>query len=210
MFITFEGIEGSGKTTQIKLLAKALTDAGRDVVVTREPGGTVIGDQIRAILLDAKNKKMVASCELLLYYAARAQHLEELILPSLNAGRIVISDRFVDATVAYQSFARGIDPRILDDLNQIVLKGFRADLSFLFDMPVSEGLARARKRAAELAQGEREDRFEKEALSFHEAVRAGYLKIARKDPERFHIVDATRDVQALHQEIFALVSKRLA
>jgi len=209
MFITFEGIEGSGKTTQIKLLAKALTEKGHDVVMTREPGGTAISDQIRQILLDAKNKEMVPSCELLLYYAARAQHLEQLILPCLKQNKIVLCDRFVDATVAYQGFARGIEQKILDDLNEIVLKNFTVDLSLLFELPVQVGLNRAKNRGKKLEAAKREDRFENEVIEFHEKVRQGYLEIVKKDPKRFHVLDATKGVEGLHSEILKIVCDKL-
>lgn len=209
MFISFEGIEGSGKTTQIQLLAKALQAKSLKVLVTREPGGTKISDQIRKILLDADNKNMVPNCELLLYYAARAQHLEEQILPSLKTGMIVLCDRFVDATIAYQGFARGLDRKILDDLEKIVLKNFKVGQSFLLDLPVEVGLKRARERAQKLSQGDREERFENEVIEFHHRVRDGYLKIAAKEPDRFHVIDAMQDINVMHQEILKFVEKRL-
>lgn len=205
MFITFEGIEGSGKTTQIKLLAKTLEAQGHAVVLTREPGGTKISDQIRKILVEATNKDMVPTCELLLYYASRAQHLEEFILPSLKKNKIVLCDRFTDATLAYQGFARGMDVHVLETLGQIVLKGLKPDLTFLFDLPVEIGLKRAKARARDLAAEEREDRFENELLSFHEKVRQGYLKIAKGDPQRFRILDATKSKHELHEKILQVV-----
>lgn len=209
MFISFEGIEGSGKTTQIQLLAKALQAKSRKVLVTREPGGTKISDQIRKILLDAENKNMVPNCELLLYYAARAQHLEEQILPSLKSGMIVLCDRFVDATIAYQGFARGLDRKVLDDLEKIVLKNFKVGQSFLLDLPVEIGLQRARARAQKLSHSDREERFENEVVEFHHRVRDGYLKIAAKEPDRFHVIDALRDVSVMHEEILKFVEGKL-
>lgn len=210
MFITFEGIEGSGKTTQIKLLAEHLEKSDRQVTLTREPGGTPIGDQIRQILLDSKNNEMVHACEVLLYYAARAQHMQQKVWPQLENGHVVLCDRFVDATVAYQGYARGVDLKVLQELNNYVLQGFHAQLSLLFDMPVETGLGRAKKRAASLAQADKEDRFENEMLDFHKKVRQGYLDIAKKEPERFVVVDATLGIEELHQKIVKIVDSKLA
>ncbi|MCP5464177.1 MAG: dTMP kinase [Deltaproteobacteria bacterium] len=205
MFLTFEGVEGSGKTTQMKLLAEALEKQGDTVVLTREPGGTPIGDQIRQILLDANNKEMVPDCEVLLYYAARAQHIQEKIKPSLEQGKVVLCDRFVEASVAYQGYGRGISLQNLGFLGELVLDGLRPDLTILFDMPVEVGLERALKRASGLEAAQKEDRFEQEQKSFHEKVRAGYLEMAKKEPNRFVVVNADQTVQDLHAEILGIV-----
>lgn len=201
MLITFEGIEGSGKSTQVRLLQDVLTRQGHTVVATREPGGTAISDQIRTILLDARNSAMVSECELLLYYAARAQHVSQVILPALNSGGIVLCDRFTDATYAYQHFGRGLKSDILSVLDQFTLKDLRPNLTVLIDLPVETGLARAKSRAAALEVNAREERFENLKIEFHEKVRRGYLDLARKEPDRFLIVDGTLAPEVLHQRI---------
>lgn len=209
MFVTFEGIEGSGKSTQIKLLQQALEDKGLPVVLTREPGGTPIGDQIRQVLLDAKNKAMVPECELLLYYAARAQHVQEKVKPACQAGKVVLCDRFVDATMAYQGAARGLESDFLFELNDYVLNGFHADLTLLFDLPVEKGLARAKKRADELADSDKEDRFEQEAIDFHHKVRKAYLLLAKNNPDRFVVLNADQSVEDLQKDVWNAVAERL-
>ncbi|MBF0106958.1 MAG: dTMP kinase [Deltaproteobacteria bacterium] len=209
MFITFEGIEGCGKTTQIKLLAERLKQQGYDVVLTREPGGPPISEKIRHILVDAANKEMVPTCELLLYFAARAQHLEELIKPNLKKGRIVLCDRFVDASVAYQGYARGLSLKDLAWLSRYVLRDFKIDLTLVLDLPVKEGLQRARGRAQKLTKAKREDRFENEKIAFHEAVRKGYLALAKKNQRRFVVVDAALSKDALHDKIYHIVSAQI-
>lgn len=205
MFITFEGIEGSGKSTQIRLLADALKMQGRDVVVTREPGGTAIGDKIRKILLDNANKSMAPLCEALLYWAARAQHVEELIAPALRRFAVVLCDRYVDSTIAYQGYARGLDFAGLAMLRAMVMAGLGIDKTFLFDLPVEEGLSRARGRMSLVAQSEREDRFENEVVSFHQKVRDGFLAMAGREPERFVILDARQKPDELHAQVIGLV-----
>jgi len=209
MFITFEGIEGSGKTTQINLLADFLKEQGHEVIVTREPGGTPIGDQVRQILLDSKNTAMVNTCEVLLYYAARAQHLQELVWPALDKGQLVLCDRFVDATIAYQGYARGVDLGVLEVLNGYVLGEFKPSLSLVFDMPVEDGLKRAKARASQLEESKREDRFENEVIEFHQKVREGYLTLAKEEPERFEVVDASLDIEALHGTVKAIIEQKL-
>lgn len=205
LFITFEGIEGSGKTTQIRLLAGALKRQGHDVVETREPGGTTIGERIRSVLLDAAHHAMAPIAELLLYAAARNQHVEEVILPALSAGRTVLCDRYADATTAYQGAARNIDPQILRNVHAIATEGLWPDLTVLLDLPANDGLARAIDRNRKSADAAREDRFEREALAFHERVRAGYLAIAKTEPARFAVIDARDSVEELHQKVVAAV-----
>jgi len=201
MFITFEGIEGSGKTTQVKHVADFLRKKGHDCVITREPGGTPIGEKIRAILLDPASKGMNPLTELLLYTADRVQHVKELLGPSLAAGQTVLCDRYFDATLVYQGYARGLDIELIEQLHKLLLAGLRPDITFLLDLPPETGLSRAWAQINNGNRTGRESRFEKEALSFHEKVRAGYLALARKEPERFRIIDASRDVDEVQQEI---------
>ncbi len=203
-FITFEGVEGCGKTTQIKLLAELLTARGISTVLTREPGGCPIADKIRTILLDAENKALSPLAELMLYAAARAQHVTEVISPALESGKIVLCDRFCDATVAYQSFGRGIDRSVIDSLNSHACQGVTPDLTILVDCDPVIGLKRARLRI-EATSGPREERFELEALAFHHRVRAGYLHLAAQEPHRFIIINGSVTIE----EIFAAISSQV-
>jgi dTMP kinase len=203
-FITFEGVEGCGKTTQIKLLSEFLSARGMRTVLTREPGGCPIADKIRAILLDAENRALSPLAELMLYAAARAQHVTEVITPALKAGKIVLCDRFCDATVAYQSFGRGIDRGVIDTLNLHACQGVSPDLTVLVDCDPIVGLERAHRRI-EATSGPREERFELEALAFHQRVRDGYLQLAADDPERFLIINGSDSIE----EIFATISTKL-
>jgi dTMP kinase len=203
-FITFEGIEGSGKTTQIGLLAEHLDSLGYPVVMTREPGGCPIADKIRAILLDAANSSISPLTELMLYAAARAQHVSEVIIPALKQGAIVLCDRFTDATLAYQGAGRGIARETMDILNQLACQSLRPDLTVLIDCDVTIGLERARRRI-DTTSGPREERFELEALEFHQSVRDGYLEIARREPQRFITVDGNGSVEDISEAIVAQV-----
>lgn len=189
-FITFEGIEGSGKTTQIRLLAQRLQQQNIEVLQTREPGGCPIADQIRSILLHPDNVAMVSRTELLLYAAARAQHIEEVIRPALKAGKIVLCDRFTDATLAYQGAGRGLNRNLILQLNRLAAGDCRPDLTLLFDLPVEIGLGRAKQRETE-QQDSSEGRFEREQCDFHQRIRDGYLTLATAEPERFKIIDAS-------------------
>ncbi len=199
-FITFEGVEGCGKTTQIKLLSDFLSTRGMRTVLTREPGGCPIADKIRTILLDAENRALSPLAELMLYAAARAQHVAEIISPALESGGIVLCDRFCDATVAYQSYGRGIDRTIIDTLNRHACHGVSPDLTVLVDCDPRIGLERARRRI-EASSGPREERFELEELAFHQRVRAGYLQLAADNPTRFLIISGTDSIE----DIFATV-----
>lgn len=203
-FITFEGVEGCGKTTQIGLLGEQLESLGYSVVLTREPGGCAIADKIRSILLDANNRGMSPLTELFLYAAARAQHVAEVILPALKRGSIVLCDRFSDATLAYQSAGRGIDRERVETLNLLACQKVRPDLTVLIDCNPSTGLERARRRMDAQA-GPREDRFELEALDFHQRVRDGYLAIARQEPQRFITVDGTGSIEEISELITSQV-----
>lgn len=188
-FITFEGIEGSGKTTQIRLLAERLKQQDRQVLQTREPGGCPIADQIRGILLHPDNAEMDSRTELLLYAAARAQHIEQIVRPALTAGQVVLCDRFTDATLAYQGNGRGLDRELIQQLNRLATGSCRPDLTLLFDLPIEIGLGRARARETEL-QDTSEGRFEREQLDFHQRIRDGYLALAKAEPQRIKVVDA--------------------
>jgi dTMP kinase len=207
-FITFEGIEGCGKTTQIRLLEEHLRSLGYSVVLTREPGGCAIADQIRAILLDADNRDMLPLAELLLYAAARAQHVSQVIKPALTAGNVVLCDRFTDATVAYQSAGRGIDRSTIDLLNDLACQALAPALTVLIDCDPRTGLERARQRI-EASAGPREERFELESLEFHRRVRQGYLELAEREPGRVLKVDGSGDIRAIAASIAEQVQKRL-
>jgi len=207
-FITFEGIEGSGKSTQISRLLQYLTNSGRPATLTREPGGTPIGDQVRRILLDPANKLLDPTAELLLYAASRAQHLREVILPALDAGRIVLCDRFSDATLAYQGYGRGLSIATIRELDNIVTAGLRPRLTVLLDIDAATGVGRARGRNTR--QGlHGEARFENEELLFHNRVRDGYLDLAKQDSGRIRIVDAARTPEEIQDDVRRLVDEVL-
>lgn len=201
MFITFEGIEGCGKTTQIKRLAKRLERYGIALITTFEPGGTKIGETIRQILLDPCNKNLSYLTELTLYAADRAQHVEEVIEPALSQGKWVICDRFFDATVVYQGIARKQDMTLIKALNDKVTKGIQPDITFLLDCPADIGLKRALKRNKALFQ-EGQDRFEREKMDFHLEIRRGYLQLARQETQRFVVIDATLSPDEVERNIF--------
>lgn len=203
-FITFEGIEGSGKSTQIVLLANYLKAHNRTVTLTREPGGTAIGDQVRKILLDPANTALVARAELLLYAAGRAQHLEELIRPELESGKVVLCDRFSDATLAYQGYGRGLDLEMIRALDRIVTGGMVPDMTILLDIDAATGLARARGRNSSSGL-EAEARFENEHVAFHDRVRRGYLTLASREPGRFFVLDATATPDQIQNRIRVIV-----
>ncbi len=208
-FITFEGIEGSGKSSQITLLTEYLRSKQRAVMLTREPGGTPIGDQVRKVLLDPANKALDPQAELLLYAASRAQHLTQVVRPALASGMVVLCDRFSDATIAYQGYGRGLDLTVIHALDRIVTAGMRPDLTIVLDVEAAVGLARARSRNDQ--QGlEAEARFENEALAFHERVRQGYLALAREAPDRMKIVDAALPPLQVQETIRELVDQCLS
>ena len=207
-FITFEGVEGCGKSTQIKLLAEHLATRGISTVLTREPGGCLIADKIRTILLDAENSALSPMSELMLYAAARAQHVTEVISPALAAGKIVLCDRFCDATSAYQSFGRGIDRRIIDSLNNHACQGVSPDLTVLVDCDAALGLGRARQRI-EATSGPREERFELETVAFHQRVRDGYLQLAKEVPQRFVIIDGSQSIEDNFSAISSQIVARI-
>jgi dTMP kinase len=205
MFITLEGIEGAGKTTQVENIVAFFKARGYEVVTTREPGGTRIGEQIRTILLDEANADLDAGTELLLYVADRVQHIRTFIEPHLRAGRVVVCDRYFDATLVYQGYARGVDKEMIRGLHRLVCNGLQPDVTLLFDLDPRVGLARAWQRIKNKASLEAESRFEQEALSFHQKVRNGYLDLARMDPGRIKIIDADRDPDQVAGDLDAVL-----
>jgi len=231
LFITFEGIEGCGKTTQVKRAADYLKHHHVPFLLTVEPGGTSVGKRVREMLLNEdpyeKDYKMYAEAELLLFSAARAQHVREVILPGLREGKVILCDRFSDATFAYQGFGRGLDLDFIEKLNLFSSAGLKPCLTFLFDLPVEDGLRRARERVSRLRDSSgmmnteqlalnliaAEDVFEQEDLEFHRKVREGYLFLAERNPERFRVIDASRDIETIHLDVCrhleTLVSKNL-
>jgi dTMP kinase len=202
-FITFEGGEGAGKSTQIGLLADTLRRAGIDPVLTREPGGSPGAEAIRTLLLGGLDEGWDATTEALLVSAARRDHVRRKIEPALEAGRWVLCDRFADSTTAYQGFAGGTPEAELETLYRIAVGSLRPDLTLILDLPVEIGLARAASRRAG------QDRFERRGADFHERLRAGFLEVARREPARCAVIDAARDVAAVHRDILQTVSSRL-
>ncbi len=192
-FLTFEGTDGSGKTTQLKRQAARLSEAGIPTLVTREPGGTAAGAAMRALLLEARTPSLAPEAEMLLYAADRAQHVREVIEPAIADGRIVLCDRYIDATVAYQGHGRGLRIDVIAALNRIATGGLEPDLTILFDIPVDVSLARLAARA-NASGSEALTRFDLEVREFHQRVRDGYLAIALANPERFRVVDASGSV----------------
>jgi dTMP kinase len=203
MFITLEGIEGSGKTTQIGRLVEYLEARQIECVATRQPGGTPIGETIRSILLDPANSALKPMTELLLYMADRAQHIFELIKPCLEAGKTVVCDRYFDATLVYQGFARGLSIELIGELHKLLFDDLKPDVTLLLDLSPRLGLGRAWQQLATGQRSDDESRFEAEKVAFHEKVRAGYLELARLEPDRFRIIDADQT----QDEVFAAISK---
>lgn len=194
VFISFEGIEGSGKSTQAQLLKEYLMKSGYKVKLTIEPGGTGIGEKIREILLSTENKNMVPLAELLLYNASRIQHIEEVITPSLKEGFIVITDRFTDSTIAYQGYGRGLSLELIIEIDRLVNNNMRPDLTILLDLDVREGLKRNKGL-------NKKDRLELEDIEFHERVRKGYLDIASKETGRIKVFNASEDIQVINEKV---------
>ena len=202
-FVTFEGGEGAGKSTNLEYVRERLAAAGIPLLLTREPGGTALGEQIRTLLLSPDNRGMSSDAELLLMFAARAEHLQRVIIPALQRGTWVLCDRFTDATYAYQGGGRGIPSARIAALEDWVQGGLQPDMTILFDLPVATGLQRAGQRG-EL------DRFEQEQISFFEAVRANYRDRARQHPRRFRVVDAALELDAVRQQLDAVLDELLA
>lgn len=209
-FITFEGGDGTGKTTQLKALQQYLLTRGRSPVCTREPGGTALGKLIRQVLLEVGRQPIASPTELFLYLADRGQHVQEVILPALERGEIVLCDRYTDSTMAYQGYGRGIDLDLLRQFNGIADRGVRPELTLLFDCPVEVGLARTGRRQLEVAgDARREDRFEREKIEFHERVRGGFLELARAEPQRFRIIDASRSIEEVARGVRAIADSEI-
>lgn len=201
-FITFEGGEGSGKSTQSKLLMAAMQHAGLETIHTREPGGTEGAEAIRDLLVKGSKDRWTRDTELLLHFAARSEHVTRLVIPKRLEGAHVICDRFTDSTLAYQGYGHGIAPERIRQLQRLMLEGFAPELTFMLDIDVEEGIERAGKR------GDNENRYESMALAFHERVRQGYLAIAKKESKRCVVLDATASIEKLHEKICQTVNQR--
>jgi len=199
-FITFEGIDGCGKSTQLRLLASELRVRGVPVVATREPGGTPLGQKLRAALLDVQ-EQVDPLTELLVFAADRAQHVRKHLLPALEQNQVVLSDRYADATVAYQGAGRGFDPQLIQEIVELATGGLKPDLTLLFDLSVPESAVRTRKRV----QNKRTDRLDKENAEFHTRVRNAYLEIAKREPERFRVIDARGSVNETQNAVMNIV-----
>ncbi len=204
-FVTFEGVEGCGKSTQLRLAAERLRQRGKDVLETREPGGTATGERLRSILMDAGNTQLDAVSEWLLLEADRRQHVRETLRPALARGAFVLCDRFSDSTVAYQQEGRGIDPGAVRQVDALARDGLMPDLTLLYDLDPRAGLARARER-----DGDRNGRFESAGLAFHERVRRGYLEIARREPERVRVLSAAAPAEQVFADTWRLLSERFS
>jgi len=209
MFITFEGPDGSGKSTQARLLAQRLRDAGYSVLESVEPGGTPIGQQIRRILLDPANHELCPTTELLLMFAARAQNVEQWILPALAAGRIVVSDRFTDSTIAYQGAGRGLGIGVVMDVDRIACHGVRPDLTIVVDIDAEAGLQRARSRNEKQGDAS-ESRLDEQALEFHRKVREAYHALAAREPRRVRIIEGDGMPEVVAERVWAEVVDFLA
>ena len=207
LFISLEGIEGCGKTTQARRLHNRLQREGFKCLLTREPGGTKIGREIRKVILAPKHRQMSAETELALYFADRAQHLREVIWPALKSGTIVITDRFIDSTIAYQGYGRGLPFQVIRTLDRLLTGHFKPHVTFFLDLTVIEGLTRARCRNRKSITLGREGRFENEDLEFHERVRSGYIKISRRERERYRIISANGSLRSVHEEIWQALTK---
>jgi dTMP kinase len=202
-FVSFEGIEGCGKTTQIDRLAKRWTAEGSSVLITREPGGTAVGEGIRRILLDSQTIHLTPEAELLLFYASRSQNIEEKIKPALARGEIVLCDRFSDASLAYQGYGRGLSLELIQRLTDLVCREYRPDVTMLLDIDPATGLERARRRND--SQAEDEGRFEGEDLDFYRRVRDGYLELAVRSPDRIRVVSGEGTVEEVEERIWSVL-----
>lgn len=203
-FITFEGIDGSGKSTQLRLLGNFLRSRGCDVLVTREPGGTPLGLRLRGALLDAQ-EEVDPLTELLVFAADRAQHVRRVLRPALQSEQIVLSDRYADATIAYQGAGRGFSPELISEIVGLATGGLKPDLTLLFDLSVAESGARTRRRSEGKHKGDRGDRLDAETMEFHTRVRNAYLRLAAAEPDRFQIIDTSGAVEETHARVKQIV-----
>lgn len=209
MFITFEGIEGSGKSSVLADMRSRLEERGFDVVATLEPGGSRLGVELRRILLDMSSRDLTGESELFLYMADRAQHVSQVIRPALEAGKIVLSDRFADSTVAYQGYGRGLDPALLHSFNHMAAAALKPDMTMLFDLPSELGLRRAQARNTVERKSMTEGRFEAESITFHERVRQGYLTWAALNKERFRVIDAAKPLEKVCDTAWGVLDQEL-
>lgn len=209
-FISFEGGEGGGKSTQLKLLATALQESGIDVLETREPGGSPDAELIRTLLVEGETDRWDAQTETLLHFAARRDHLNKVILPALNKGQWVLTDRYADSTMAYQGYGHGVSKKAIHGFYQFIAGNKQPDLTIILDLPAAEGLARADMRANEKAIKiqQKEDRYERMGLEFHSRLRDGFLDIARKNKKRCMVIDATKSIEEIQTNVRKLVFKR--
>ena len=196
LFITFEGCDGCGKTTQLELLAKYLQGKGYDVIVTREPGAKGLGEKLREILLNYDGE-VSSNCESFLFLADRAQHIDTIVKPAIDAGKIVLCDRHIDSTAAYQGYGRGLDLEQINYLNNIATSGLKPDLTLLFDVDIETSMARV---------GKNKDRMENAGIEFQEKVRHGYLELAKKEPKRIKVFDSGKTIEQLHQEVLGTIA----
>jgi dTMP kinase len=208
-FLTFEGLDGCGKSTQLNRLANVLRADGINVVVTREPGGTEVGDLVRSLLLDSHTKQVSPHAELALMFASRAQNIDEQILPALRAGAFVLCDRFTDSSEAYQGYGRRLGSEAVLSLDRVLCRGLKPDMTVLMDSDVSHSVERARRRNLQQAGQSNENRFEQENREFFERVHQGFLVIAAREPRRVFMVDARRAPDVVHEEIVREVRRRL-
>jgi dTMP kinase len=202
-FITFEGGEGTGKSTQVRLLASYLSQSGADIVQTREPGGSPSAEEIRGLLVTGAPNRWSPLAETLLFYAARVEHWRQVIEPALARGAHVLCDRFSDSTLAYQAYAGGLDRHMIEQLHRLVLPEAAPHLTIVLDLPVEAGLQRAASRR------DQETRFERKGIEFHERLRAGFLDIAQRDPRRCAVIDAAQPIERIHSAVLAEVKSRL-
>jgi dTMP kinase len=208
LFITFEGPDGSGKSTQARLLAELVRSAGHEVLESREPGGTPIGMQIRRVLLDANNQELCPTAELLLMFASRAQNVDQWILPALAQGQVVISDRFTDSSLVYQGIVRGLGAEVVYEVDRIACRGLVPDLTFVVDVDTETGLARAGHR--NLRTGNLETRLDEQSVAFHRKAREAFRRLAEDEPKRIRLIDGSRDQDAVAADIWAVANVLLS